>query len=93
MLEIEYSAVANSDLEQIMMNITEFAGLQSAVNILGDIQKSVALLPTMPEMGVGDVIDTREIYSRGYRIVYRITENNILIITIVHCRQLYPPLA
>ncbi|KAE9528399.1 type II toxin-antitoxin system RelE/ParE family toxin [Testudinibacter aquarius] len=93
MLELEYSDIANNDLENIMANITEFVGLQSAINVLGDIQKSMELLQMTPEMGVvGAILGTREIYPRGYRVVYRITAKKILIVTIVHCRQLYPPI-
>ncbi|MGR6980542.1 type II toxin-antitoxin system RelE/ParE family toxin [Testudinibacter sp. P27/CKL/0425] len=94
MREITYSAIANQDIETIMINITEFVGLQSAVNVINDIQKSIALLSTMPDMGAkGDVEGTREIYPRGYRVVYRTTETHILIITVLHCRRLYPPLS
>ena len=93
MLDVDYSEIAKQDLEEIAANITEFAGLQSAVHVINDIQHSISLLLNHPEMGLkGHLLATREIFSRGYRVVYRITQQKILIITILHCRRLYPSL-
>ncbi|HHW7568858.1 TPA: type II toxin-antitoxin system RelE/ParE family toxin [Mannheimia haemolytica] len=48
-------------------------------------------LAIFPTMGVkGAIINTRELYHNGYRIVYEVKENEISIITILHCSRLYP---
>lgn len=94
MLNLVYTAHALDNIEDIAFNITEFAGAYSAIHVIDDIKKSIDLLAYAPEMGVvGEIQDTREIYPRGYRVVYSIIDGTIYIRTIVHCRRLYPPLS
>ncbi|EFX91584.1 plasmid stabilization system protein, RelE/ParE family [Actinobacillus ureae ATCC 25976] len=88
---IIYTPQAQRNLIEIAHNIVDFAGLESAIKVIGYIRKSVNLLAEFPEMGVqGIVKGTREIYPRRYRVVYKETEQNIIIITIMHGKRLYP---
>ena len=94
--KIIYSSDAQKDIEDIFVNITEFTGVFSAINVLNDVKASIELLGFMPQMGVeGYIIGTREIYPRKYRVVYEIDDekSEIIILTILHTRRLYPPLA
>lgn len=94
--KIIYSSNAQKDIEDIFVNITEFTSVFSAINVLNDVKASIELLGFMPQMSVeGYIKGTREIYSRKYRVVYEIDDekSEIIILTILHTRRLYPPLA
>ncbi|MBN6065179.1 type II toxin-antitoxin system RelE/ParE family toxin [Aggregatibacter actinomycetemcomitans] len=91
MHKIIYSENAVQDFEHIVFDLTEYAGFSSAITIFEDIKQTIELLAYMPLMGVtGRVEGTREIYVRGYRIVYRVSSTEIQISTIIHCKRLYP---
>ena len=93
---ILYTHKSLDNIDDIVANITEFAGTYSAMNVLSDIKSSIDLLAYMPLMGVqGDIKGTREIYPIQYRVVYMVNDlrKEIIILTILHTRRLYPPLA
>ncbi|WP_416069071.1 type II toxin-antitoxin system RelE/ParE family toxin [Testudinibacter aquarius] len=89
---ISYSARAKQNLENIALGIYEFTlNLTTADNVINRIRSGIDNLNMFPERGSQGVIEgTREIYLGGYRIVYRIEESVIRIITIIHCSRLYP---
>ncbi|HDZ6824085.1 TPA: type II toxin-antitoxin system RelE/ParE family toxin, partial [Mannheimia haemolytica] len=80
------------DLENIAISVSEFTGYASSgIRILEELENSINNLAIFPTMGVkGAIINTRELYHNGYRIVCEVKENEISIITIVHCSRLYP---
>ncbi|EAQ6365321.1 type II toxin-antitoxin system RelE/ParE family toxin [Salmonella enterica subsp. enterica serovar Oranienburg] len=42
-------------------------------------------------MGIdGTLEDTKEIFVNGYRIVYSFTNSTVFVITVIHCKMLYP---
>ncbi|HGO5847038.1 type II toxin-antitoxin system RelE/ParE family toxin [Mannheimia haemolytica] len=89
---IYYTEEALIDLENIAISVSEFTGYASSgIRILEDLENSINNLAIFPTMGVkGAIINTRELYHNGYRIVCEVKENEISIITIVHCSRLYP---
>lgn len=94
--KIIYTHKSLDNIDDIVVNITAFVGNYCAMNVLSDIKSSIDLLAYMPFMGVqGDIKGTREIYPRQYRVVYPVNDlkKEIIILTILHTRRLYPPLA
>ncbi|WGE90071.1 type II toxin-antitoxin system RelE/ParE family toxin [Actinobacillus arthritidis] len=94
--KIIYTHKSLDNIDNIVENITAFVGNYSAMNVLSDIKSSIDLLAYMPMMGVqGYIKGTREIYPRQYRVVYMVNDlkKEIIILTILHTRRLYPPLA
>ncbi|WP_240017963.1 type II toxin-antitoxin system RelE/ParE family toxin [Mannheimia haemolytica] len=89
---IYYTEEALIDLENIAISVSEFTGYASSgIRILEELENSINNLAIFPTMGVkGAIINTRELYHNGYRIVCEVKENEISIITIVHCSRLYP---
>lgn len=78
----------------IIENIVQYTGYESSGLVFQeDIEKNVALLSIFPEMGVDGVVDdTKEIFVNGYRVVYSFTESTVFILTVIHCKMLYPSL-
>ncbi|SMB90580.1 Plasmid stabilization system protein ParE [Pasteurella testudinis DSM 23072] len=88
---IRYTVPVQKNLNDIAYHITEVAGINSAVAVTQDIQNTIALLEINPLMGkIGHISGTRELYPRGYRVVYQIDDNMITILSIIHCKQRYP---
>lgn len=90
--ELEYSNYAQTNLKDIARNIYEFTySVISASNTTAKIMYAIELLPYQPFMGIkGKITGTREIYSNGYRIIYRVLNNKVRIVTILHSSRLYP---
>ncbi|WP_150539641.1 type II toxin-antitoxin system RelE/ParE family toxin [Actinobacillus vicugnae] len=85
--KIVYSNRSLNNIHEIVANITAFTDSYCAI---------IDLLGYMPFMGVqGCIKGTREIYPRNYRVVYMVNDfkKEIVILTILHTRRLYPPLA
>ena len=94
MAKIIWTELALSNLEIIFEFIKQdsekYAGL-----VVNEITKSVELLKTFPNFGriVPELSDkqTREIIHSNYRIVYKIEDEVIQILTIHHCSKLFDP--
>lgn len=88
---IVYTPEAQRNLIEIARNIDDFVGKESAIKIVNYIRKSINLLAEFPNMGVSGLVkNTREIYPKRYRVVYKTVEDHIVILTIMHSKRLYP---
>lgn len=83
---------ASQNLQQIIRHVVEFTySYESGDKLSDEIHKTLDNLAYFPKIGViGQIENTRECFCRGYRIVYRETETQVQILTIIHCRQAYP---
>lgn len=79
-------------MQEIIRNVVEYTySYESGDKLSAEIHNTLENLSYFPQLGVvGLVENTRECFCRGYRIVYRETETQIQILTIIHCRQEYP---
>ena len=86
------SVDAQDDIEKIISHIVQYTySLSSGAKLLEDLKDKIELIGLMPE-GIGRLREDgkREAFCRGYRIVYQLTENEAIILTIIHSRMLYP---
>ncbi|AGK01949.1 plasmid stabilization system protein [Mannheimia haemolytica M42548] len=83
---------ASMNLQQIIRNVVEYTySYESGDKLSAEIHNTLDNLSYFPRIGViGSVENTRECFCRGYRIIYRETENQVQILAIIHCRQQYP---
>lgn len=83
---------ANRDLIQIVDNVIEFTGYaMSGIRLQNEIFERLDLLSYFPESGkIRPERNTREIIFRGYRIVYEIIEEQVVVSAIIHSSRLYP---
>ena len=90
--KIVYSEQAKQDLEQLTYDLTLFVGMTKALQFIQKILHKISLLEDFAEMGRmrDDGTETREIFVEKYRIVYLIQQNQLLIVTVLHSRMLYP---
>ncbi|BFU60763.1 MULTISPECIES: type II toxin-antitoxin system RelE/ParE family toxin [Rodentibacter] len=92
MLKVVLSEMAVQDIDNILANVYEFTGfISTPQKLLAELNKTIDLIEFMPN-AIGRLRDDgkREAFCRGYRIVYSIQENEVLINTVIHSRRLYP---
>jgi len=92
-MPVEWSTRAVSDLKAISEYIEQDRNLEVANRITRTIYDAVQSLRTMPRRGRdGRVKDTRELLvpRLPYIVVYRLLEERILILNIVHGAQRWP---
>ena len=92
-MPVEWSTRAVSDLKAISEYIEQDRNLETANRITRTIYDAVQSLRTMPRRGRdGRVKDTRELLvpRLPYIVVYRLLEERILILNIVHGAQRWP---
>jgi len=91
-VRIEWSEVALNDLDAIIFSIAA-ENVSAALRMDSDISRHVDLLADFPQMGRGGRIPgTRELVVSASRCVvaYRISEDVIQIIRVVHGAQEWP---
>lgn len=82
---------AQQDIESILMGVVEYTGFEaSAIALEDDLYAKFKLIAFMPHLGRIREDGTRETFCRNYRIVYQFIEQKIHILTVIHCRRLYP---
>lgn len=83
MVEIEWSSVAEKDLNEIIDYIAQDS-LEYALVFYDQVKEKVENLINFPKIGriVPELDETniRELLLRNYRIIYRILENKIQIV-------------
>ena len=85
---------ATRDLEEICDYIDRHGEPGRADYVLGQIEKAFSSLSEYPERGnypvelldIG-IREYREIFSRPYRIIYRVIENNVYVLLIADGRR------
>ena len=91
-MQIRYTRLAVFDLIQAYDYI-EADSLQNARVVIGRVEKSVETLASYPFLGKqGRVADTREFFVTGtpFIIIYRVKENVLQILSILHTSRKYP---
>lgn len=83
---------AEKDIDEILQSVCAFTGFwASAMSLWDALQSKFDLIAFMPR-AIGRKRDdnTFEAFCRGYRIVYRVVEGDIYILTVIHSSRLYP---
>ncbi|MBA7666591.1 hypothetical protein ES703_74672 [subsurface metagenome] len=87
MVEIEWSPIAENDLNEIIDYIAQDS-LEYALSFYDLVREKVKVLTQFPKIGrkVPELDDPniRELILRNYRIVYRIFEEKVQIIRVLH---------
>jgi len=85
---------AVSDLEELDAYIIEYDSLQSADDVLIQIEEVINSLSELPERGTYPqellslgIRDYREVFFKPYRIIYRVIKNKVYIYLIVDGRR------
>ncbi len=92
-MRIEWSAHAVSDLKAISEYIEQDRNLETANRVTRTIYDTVQSLRTMPYRGrYGRIENTRELVvpRLPYIVVYRVFEERVLILNVVHGAQRWP---
>lgn len=91
MANVILSDDAKANIKEILSNVVEFTGYQaSGDKLLAEFEKSFARLSLFPLSGRMREDTTREIFVKGYRIVYTVLGDNIYVLAAIHSRRLYP---
>ncbi len=87
MVGIEWSPTAENDLNEIIDYIAQDS-LEYALSFYEQVRDRIENLRNFPKLGkkVPELDDPniRELILRNYRIIYRVSEENIQIIRIIH---------
>ena len=90
---VVWSAAAVEDLESIAEYISRDSAAYAAA-VIRNIIESTRRLTKFPESGriVPELNDrgTREVIAHGYRVIYRLQEEHVLVITVLHGRRRLP---
>jgi toxin ParE1/3/4 len=92
-MRIEWSAHAVADLETISAYIEQDRSLETANRVARTIYEAVQSLRTLPHRGrAGRIENTRELVlpRLPYLVVYRVYEDRVLILNIVHGARRWP---
>lgn len=92
-MRIEWSAHAVADLEAISAYIKQDRSLETANRVARTIYEAVQSLRTLPYRGrAGRIENTRELVlpRLPYLVVYRVYENRVLILNVVHGARRWP---
>ena len=92
-MRIEWSPDAVSDLETISEHIEQDRGLEAANRVARAIYNAVQSLRAMPYRSrMGRVEGTRELVvpSLPYLVVYQVSQERILVLSILHGAQKWP---
>lgn len=86
------SPQAQDNLEDIFLNVAFYTySYQSAEKLFDELFGVFELLSLFPTMGIeGNITGTREFYKRGYRIVYEIQHEQVIILAVLHTKRKYP---
>lgn len=90
---VDWSDSALRDLEDISDFIEQDRGIDAANRVAQKIYDSIGTLPLMPRRGrQGRLEGTRELIISGlpYLVLYRVGDDRILIIGILHGAQRWP---
>ncbi|KGQ25078.1 plasmid stabilization protein [Gallibacterium anatis CCM5995] len=82
---------ADADVRAILADVQAYTG--SALSILklkNAFIEKFRLIAAFPHAGKQRNDNTREIFCRHYRIVYREFDDRIEILTVIHSRRKYP---
>ncbi|NVM34218.1 MAG: type II toxin-antitoxin system RelE/ParE family toxin [Candidatus Lokiarchaeota archaeon] len=87
MVEIEWSQTSENDLNEIIDYIAQDS-LEYALSFYEEVREKVENLVQFPKMGrkVPELDDPniRELILRNYRLIYRIFEEKVQIIRLIH---------
>ena len=96
-MNLEYKVIWTDTAENDLKEIIEFISIDSprnALNILKKIKQKASSLSTLPERGriVPELRDQgiliyRELIIHPWRIIYRISEMNIYVLSVLDARQ------
>ena len=91
-MRVEFSQQAETDLRAIAEYIAENRP-KVAVSVVARIEQAIRQLERLPRLGRSGLLPgTRELTIAGlpYKAVYRIEEDLVLILTVVHTRRAWP---
>jgi len=84
---LNWTASATADLEGILQFVSAESA-DGAQSVLAAVLASVGSLPEFPERGRVtpelERVDVREVQAFRYRIIYRVTTEEVIVLAIVH---------
>jgi len=87
MVKIEWSSIAENDLNEIIDYIAQDS-LEYAISFYDEIRDRVKNLEEFPNLGkkvaLFDDPEVRELILRNYRIIYRVFQDKIQIVRVIH---------
>jgi len=87
MIPIVWSKIAENDLDEIWTYIAAHSEL-NAHQFIAKLVRSIQHLASLPNTGrvvpETSSVDIREVLFNDYRLIYRIKDQQILILTVVH---------
>lgn len=89
-MQIRFTIQANQDIDSIFKYLSQNISNDFAQEVLDRIENMIDKLPVLPEMGrIGRILDTRELVipDLPYVVAYRIINNEIQILAIMHQRR------
>lgn len=89
-MQIRFTVQANRDIDSIFDYVSQNVSILFAQEVLDRIENMIDKLVLLPEMGrIGRVLDTRELVipDLPYIVAYRILNNEIHILAIIHQRR------
>ena len=91
-MKLVWTTRAKNDLREIVIYIW-FDNPDAAKRIRERIETTAAYLKSQPFMGrQGAIAGTREAIAHpSYRIVYRVTEETVFILSVLHTSRQWPP--
>ena len=85
---------AARDLDELYDYITPHDAPQKAEYVLGQIERAFSRLSKLPERGAHPkellalgIVEYREIFSKPYRIIYRVVDKNVYVLRIADGRS------
>lgn len=91
-LKIELSKTAQRDAREIFIRSAVDFGLNQANAYRADITRAASLLAEFPGAGTKTPGGPRAYTVKSHRLIYKVTGDSLLIIRILHVRQLPPGL-
>ncbi|VGM96716.1 Plasmid stabilisation system protein [uncultured Avibacterium sp.] len=92
--KLEVTLPAIRQLDEILSSVSDYTGsLKSSEKLNSELQKVFQRIAFLPKIGKKRDDETRELFCRHYRIVYREYDDRVEIITVIHSRRKYPLLS
>ncbi|WP_165772767.1 type II toxin-antitoxin system RelE/ParE family toxin [Caviibacterium pharyngocola] len=83
---------AKRDIQEIIRNVVDYTShYSSGETLANELKHKILMLGFIPKSGRNGIVEgTRELFCRSYRIVYKETELQVRILTVIHSRRNYP---
>lgn len=82
---------AQWDINRILEGVVEYTGFESSAIVLEEaLFAKFDLIAFMPYIGTTEDNVNYQTFCKNYRIIYRLLEDDVYILTVIHASRLYP---